>query len=330
MSKTSTLLNTYQSKKRISLAQLNTPIESCERIKKICPELPNLFIKRDDMIGPLVWGNKLRKLEYALAAAKESNADTIITYGGIQSNHARITAQVARRLGLNCELVLHGEKPARSSANFLINDLMGINLHFVKTREERIPKMDEVAQQLKAKGRTVYKIPLGASDAIGSYGFVRAFEEVVQYEKDTDTRFDYIIHGSSSGGTQAGLVLGKHLFEKDDLNIIGVSADDSVEEITSYIMSALTPMLKEHNLPPEPLENDIHVDVSQIGEGYGIPTALSQEVSEAFAKFEGILLDKTYTAKGVAAIVNKARHGFFKPNDNVLFWHTGGLINLFK
>lgn len=323
-------LGIYRSKRRIPLAPLNTPIESCERTKEIYPELPNLFIKRDDMIGPLVWGNKLRKLEYALAAAIDSNADTIITYGGVQSNHARITAQVAKRLGLHCELVLHGEKPPKSAANFLINDLMGINIHFVKTRQERVTKMDEVAQQLEAKRRKVYKIPLGASDAIGSYGFVRAFEEVVQYEQESNTKFDYIIHGSSSGGTQAGLLLGKQLFQRDDLSIIGVSADDSVEEITSYIMKALKPMLKEHDLPSKPIENDIQVDVSQIGEGYGIPTPLSQEVSEAFAQNEGILLDKTYTAKGLAAIIDKSRQGLFKPTDKVLFWHTGGLINLFK
>ncbi len=330
MNKTDDRLSIFQSKKRASLAPLNTPIETCERIKTRYPELPNLFIKRDDMIGPLVWGNKLRKLEYSFAEAIASGCDTVITFGGIQSNHARITAQVARRLGLHCELVLNGDKPAKNTANFLINNLMGVPIHFVQTRQERDLKMNELARQREAEGRKVYKIPLGASDSTGSYGFVNAFQEVVEFEQKSKTQFDYIIHGCSSGGTQAGLIMGKQLFNRDNLDIIGVSADDSVEDITSYIMKAAAPMLKENNLSLEEYKEAIQVDVSQIGEGYGIPTPLSKEVGEAFAECEGILLDQTYTAKGLAAIISKARQGFFKPSDNILFWHTGGTINLFK
>ncbi len=330
MEKLDSALSIYRSIGRMPLAPLFTPIEKCERIREALPELPELYIKRDDFIGPLVWGNKVRKLEYSLFEARRQGADTILTFGGIQSNHARITAQVARRAGFDCELILSGKPPKKAAANFLINQLMGIPVHFVESREDRAPKMAELSRELEKKGKRVYPIPLGASDATGSFGFVRAMEEIIQQQQALGIQFDYLLHGCSSGGTQAGLVVGQHLFQQKHLNIIGVSADDSEDQIKGYILQAVEPMLRQLGRSGKLTEADLNVDAAHIGEGYAIPTALSNLAKKAFAENEGILLEDTYTAKAAAALIDFARQGKFRPSDKVLLWHTGGLLNLFK
>ncbi len=323
-------ISKYRSIGRVNLAPLFTPIEPCSRIRALVPELPELYIKRDDFIGSLVWGNKVRKLEYSLYDARQKKADTILTYGGIQSNHARITAQVARRMGFDCVLVLNGDPPEKPSANFLIDKILGVQIHYVADRTERNPKMMALADELKSKGKNPYCIPLGASDHIGSFGFVKAMEEIIQQEQEMGFQFDYIIHGGSSGGTQAGLVVGQKIFNRNPLKIISISADDSEAEIKGYLMRAINPMLDFLGIPESINENELLVDDEQFGEGYAIPTPLSSWATDQFALVEGITLDATYTAKTAAAIIDYARKGRFKSTDKVLFWHTGGLLNLFK
>lgn len=322
-------INIFKNKKKVSLAPLFSPIEKCERIKKVIPELPNLFIKRDDFIGSLVWGNKLRKLEYTLSDAEAKGADTILTYGGVQSNHARITAQVSKRMGFDCILIMNGDRPEKPTANFTIVDFLQIPIHYVSTRQERHPKMMEVAEQLKQQGKHPYCVPLGASDDIGSWGFVNAIDEVLQQQKELGVTFDYIIHSGSSGGTQAGMMVGKKLFELNELKIISVSADDPAESIRYSVMAAAQPMLQELGLPV--LErSEVVVDENYFGDGYAVPTSLSSFASDSFAKLEGITLDGTYTSKAMAAVIDYSRKGMFQPTDNILFWHTGGLLNMFK
>jgi 1-aminocyclopropane-1-carboxylate deaminase/D-cysteine desulfhydrase-like pyridoxal-dependent ACC family enzyme len=248
----------------------------------------------------------------------------------VQSNHARITAQSARRLGFDVILVLNGDKPEKPSANFLINSKLGIDIHYVSSREERSTKMAELAGKLESQGEKVYEIPLGASDEIGSLGFVHAFEELCAQEKKQGFEFDYLLHSSSSGGTQAGLEIGKRLFERKRLKIIGISSDNSTEEIRSAVMDAAGPILSrlEMDLVLDPEE--ISVDTNYIGPGYAIPSELSLEADFLFSKWEGLLLDPTYTAKAAAALIDYSRKGIFRKTDRVLFWHTGGLLNLFQ
>jgi D-cysteine desulfhydrase len=291
--------------------------------------MPEIYIKHDDYIGSLVWGNKVRKLEYCYAEAQRLGANTIITCGGIQSNHARITAQTARRFGFEVILVLNGVIPAKPTANLLINSKMGVKIYYVSTRQERSVKMQVVREELEKSGEKVYAIPLGASDEIGSLGFVKAMEEFHNQEKAMDLRFDYIFHSSSSGGTQAGLEVGKRLFGVN-AQIIGVSADNSVAEIRSEIMAAAGPIQSRLKMVNLINPDEIRVETGFIGPGYGIPSDESLEAEKIFAETEGILLDQTYTAKAAAALIAYARKGFFKENDRVLFWHTGGLINLFQ
>lgn len=314
---------------RLSLVNLSTPIERCDRLRKALSAAPRLFIKRDDCLGYLVGGNKLRKMEYVMAEALRRKATVVVTSGGIQSNHARVTAMAARRLGLDCHLVLNGEIPREPRANFRIDSLLGVTVHAVATRAERISKMDEVARELEKRGERVYVVPLGASDEIGSFGFVAAFEEMLAQQKRLGVSFDAIVFSTSSGGTQAGLETGKRLFRRS-VKIIGVSADDPSESIRGYALKAMRPMLKKLRLPTTLDESELEVDDKHFGEGYRIPTEQSREATELFRQTEGILLDPVYTAKAAAGLIDYCRRKEFRPTDNILFWHTGGLLALFE
>lgn len=319
----------FSSIPRVSIAPLDTPVERCERLERAVVGMPEVYVKHDDYIGSLVWGNKVRKLEYSYAEALNLGADTVITCGGIQSNHARITAQTARRFGFDVVLVLNGVIPAKPTANLLINRKMGVHIHYVGSRQERTVKMQSVKEELEESGKKVYVIPLGASDETGSLGFVKAMEELQRQEKAMGLTFDHIFHSSSSGGTQAGLEVGKRLFGMNT-RITGVSADNSVEEIREEIMEAAGPIQKRLSMKILIDPEEIIVETGFIGPGYGIPSDESLEAERIFAETEGILLDQTYTAKAAAALIAYARKGFFKPGERVLFWHTGGLINLFQ
>jgi len=313
----------------LQLANRPTPIETCPFLAADLKNAPYIHIKRDDYIGYLVGGNKVRKLEYVMAEAVQQKATAVITMGSVQSNHARTTAMVARRFGMKCELVLNGDPHDPPCANYLINKKLGIPIHLVSSREERIKIMDSVASRMESEGEKVYRIPLGASDSMGALGFVTAFKEILTQEAELGIRFDHIIISSSSGGTQAGLEIGKRLFNRPELKIIGISPDDPGQSIKRKIVAIGHPVLKDFRSSMELLESDIEVDDNFIGAGYGVPTPASLEAAEMFNKNEGILLDPVYTAKAAAGLLNFIRNGRFKPESNVLFWHTGGLMSIF-
>jgi L-cysteate sulfo-lyase len=320
----------YKALPRISLANLGTPLEKCERLRAAIPGAPHLYIKRDDCLGYLVGGNKLRKLEYVMADARRQNATTVLTVGGTTSNHARVTAMVACRLGLKCHLILNGEPVPNPTGNLRIDKLLGVDVRLVKTRQERAPTMDEIARDLERKGERVYEVPLGASNEVGSFGFVAALEEALRQEKELGIRFNAIVFSSSSGGTQAGLEVGKRVFGRQDLQIIGVSPDDSTDEVRSYVLKAANPMLSLLRLPEIKDRTELMADDTQVGGGYRIATEQSKDAEKAFLRTEGILLDPVYTAKAAAGLIDYCRKKRFKPEDHVLFWHTGGLIALFE
>lgn len=314
---------------RISLAPLDTPVQELTNIRSFIPGITGLYCKRDDFIGPLVWGNKLRKLEYTFAEAIKRGADTVITTGGMQSNHARTTAQIALQLGLKAILVLNGEFPDHPGGNYLVNKQLGIEMHAVKERADRIPKMVEIASSLEAQNRKAFIIPLGASDEYGLPGFVNAVRELKQQEEELGFEFDYIFHASSSGGTQGGLLLGKKLFGIKS-KIIGISADSTLQQMQESIHKAASGVASRIGLLDTIDNQDIELDTTFIGEGYGIPTDASLEAGKIFAESSGILLDQTYTAKAAAAVLGYYRSGRLTPQDKVLLWHTGGTIALFQ
>src|SRR5690349_17265927 len=197
---------------RFRLVNLNTPVERLDRLRQTIRGAPQLWIKRDDLTGYLGGGNKLRKLEYVMADARLHGATTIVTTGSITSNLARTTALTARRLGLKCELILSGGDPQAARANWRVAELLGVKIHSVATSSERATRMAEVAHELEERGERVYAIPLGASNEVGSFGMVSAFEELGIQQLEIGEQFDIIVFATSSGGTQAGLEVGKRLF----------------------------------------------------------------------------------------------------------------------
>jgi len=314
---------------RIPLITPLTAIERCDRLRQAIPRSPEIYVKRDDQQAFLCGGNKLRKLEYIMADVLRHRATTVLTMGGTHSNHARITAMVARRTGLKSVLVLNGERGQSPKGNLLLNHLLGIDIHYVESREEREPRVQELAKALTKQGERVYVVPLGSSNEVGSFGLAAAMEEIAAAEKQLGINFDTIIVSSSSGGTQAGLEVGRRLFGLERSQVIGVSPDDSAAAISANITKAMNPMFVTLGLDGEEEAAGITVDDGFVGEAYGIPSPASQEAFYLWSKFEGILLDPVYTAKASAALFSYIKNGRFHPSEKVLFWHTGGLINLF-
>src|ERR1044072_142716 len=219
-------LELFRNIPRFRLLNFNTPVERLDRLRHAIPGAPQLWIKRDDLTGYLAGGNKLRKLEYVMADALSRGATTIVTMGSITSNLARTTALTAKRLGLKCELILSGGDPQAARANWRIAELLGTKIHSVATSHERATRMKDVARELEERGERVYQIPLGASNEVRLFGMVSAFEEFGIQQLELGEQFDAIVFATSSGGTQAGLEVGKQLFNYRNLRLFGVSADD--------------------------------------------------------------------------------------------------------
>jgi L-cysteate sulfo-lyase len=305
---------------RLSLLSGPTPVQELSRLRATLGGGPRLLAKRDDAIPFGFGGNKVRKLEFAVAQALGEGADTLVTVGGIQSNHARATAAAAAKLGLHCVLILNGVPPVRPTANLLLGQLLGAHIEFIPSRAERAAASEHVMVRLREEGRIPFFIPLGASTSIGALGFVAAMAELVEQEMVPDV----IVHACSSGGTQAGLVAGAALHGLKT-RIIGVSADDPAEEIAVNIRRIIDGIDRFHML-----HGEIEVDDTRVGEGYGIPTQESREAQELAAQTEALFVDHTYTAKALGALIAYVREGRFTEDQTVLFWHTGGQVGLFS
>jgi D-cysteine desulfhydrase family pyridoxal phosphate-dependent enzyme len=287
---------------------------------------PSLFIKRDDAIPFGFGGNKVRKLALVAARAVAEGADTLITAGGVQSNHARATAATAAKLGLRAVLVANGEMPQQLTGNALLDQLLGAEVVYVPTREERMPMIESLAERLRDEGRKPFAIPIGASTPLGALGFALAMAELV----DQMPAPDIIVHATSSGGTQAGLVAGCRLLGLRT-RVLGISADDSTLSLSAQVRAIISGIADLLDLDPHTLSRGtpIEVDDRFVGGGYGVPTDESREAIELAARTEAIFLDPTYTAKAMAGLITYVRRQKFKDNQTVLFWHTGGQVGLF-
>jgi len=306
---------------RAALLGAPTPIHRLERFEKAIDSPCPIFIKRDDVIPFGFGGNKVRKLELVLAKALQEGVDTVITCGGVQSNHCRATAAAATRLGLDCHLVLSGAAPSALTGNTRLDELFGARLHFVADRADRAPAMAALEATLRADGRTPHAIPLGASTPLGAAGLALGIFEML----DQGHRPDVIVHASSSGGTQGGLVAGLILAGMGP-RVIGISADESeaslrvtVEDIERGVL-----VLAQSNAAPRRAE----IQDSFVGEGYGIPTAASREAQILLARSEAIIVDHTYTAKALAGLIALVRGRSLAEGASVLFWHTGGQVGV--
>ncbi len=307
---------------RLHFAHLPTPVETLPRLSERLGI--RILVKRDDQTGLAFGGNKTRKLEFLLAEARAQGADMVITGGAMQSNHCRQTAAAAARFGLDCTLVLVGEPPSQPSANLLLDTLFGARLVWT-TPDQRDETMLEVTALARAAGRHPYLIPYGGSNETGALGYVFAMEELLRQEVAPD----WIVVASSSGGTQAGLVVGARMFGYEG-RILGISIDKPEVELSRDIvadLAARTARRLGENLAIT--QEDILVNDSYLGQGYGVLSEREIEAILLFAQTEGLLLDPVYTGRAAAGLLDLIRQKFFAPHETVLFWHTGGTPALF-
>ena len=304
---------------RIPLAVLPTPIQKLENISRILGT--NVWIKRDDMTGIGLGGNKVRKLEFLLADAKNKGAEIVFTTGGAQSNHAMLTAACCKKLGMTPILILKKRGVTDRKGNILLEYLMNTDVRFLDTgdSQEVYKEMDRVGQE---SGKVYYKIPTGGSNALGALGYVNCVKEIAE---QTDVHFDYICCAEGSGGTHAGVAMGAKLF-MPDTKVIGMMVDtDPFEEITTNIMKDMAKLLE---LDFVPTVDDVHL-VDVCGDGYAIPSPEGNAAIRMMAENEGLFLDPVYTGKAFGGLIKMAKEGKFKPDDNILYMYSGGAGGLF-
>lgn len=314
---------------RIELAQLPTPLQELSRLGQLLGG-PKLLVKRDDQTGLALGGNKARKLEFLIADALKKGADTVITTGAPQSNHCRQTAAAAAQVGMGCELVLGGNEPEVPNGNVLLDLFCGANLHWT-TRERRNTKMEEVAGQLRSIKRTPYIIPVGGSNGLGALGYVQAMIELNDQLSKGRIKVDTIVFATSSGGTQAGMVVGARISGFEG-KIQGISIDQRSSQEPSY-QSELAAIANEAakliDSRYEFTEDDFTVNYDYLGLGYGVVGNLERESIRLTACTEGLLLDPVYSGRAMGGLIDLIKKGFFSLKDTVLYWHTGGAPALF-
>ena len=303
---------------KIPLGIFPTPLY---RLPNMSRELgTNVWIKRDDMCGVALGGNKVRKLEYLLADAKKQGYDLVMTTGQAQSNHAMLTAACARKMGMEPILILKKRGVMGRKGNLLLEALMNTDVRFMDTDsyDDIYAEMDRVG---KASGKKYYKIPCGGSNGLGALGYIDCVKEIA----DSGLHFDYIVCPEGSGGTHAGIALGAKMF-LPDTTVIGAMVDDCpFEEITPEIMREACRILEADVTVKD--EDVLHVKAW--GEGYAIPSEEGSNAIKVMAENEGLFLDPVYTGKAFGALLRLAKEGKFKPADNVLFVYTGGAGGLF-
>jgi len=317
---------------RIRFAHLSTPLEPMANLSKLLGG-PNLWIKRDDCTGLAGGGNKTRKLEFLMGDAVQKGADTIITQGATQSNHARQTAAIAAKMGMECHILLEDRTGSKDieynyNGNVLLDQVFGASLSQFPANTDMNLAMAELAEKLKAQGKKPYIIPGGGSNVVGALGYVNAALEILGQANDMGLRIDKVVHATGSTGTQAGLVTG---FVASNSLIpvlgIGVRAAREAQEANVFKLAEQTAI----HLGIEGVVKREHVvaNCDYVGAGYGIPTPGGIEAIELFARTESILLDPVYSAKGAAGLIDLIRKGHFKKDDNIVFVHTGGSQALF-
>lgn len=303
---------------RVPLGIFPTPIQKLENVSRLLNT--NVYVKRDDLTGIGLGGNKVRKLEFLLADAKEKGAEVVFTTGGAQSNHAMLTAAAAGKLGMKAILVLKKRGVTERLGNQLLEHLMGTDVRFVDTDDyaDIYAEMDRIGKGL---GRLYYKIPCGGSNALGALGYVDCAREIA----GQGLRVDHLICAEGSGGTMAGLALGAKLF-LPGTKIYGMMVDtDPFDEITPALMREAAALLE---ITPDITPADYTLR-DMCGPGYAIASEAGNAAVSLMARQEGLFLDPVYTGKAFAGLVELAKEGAFGPEENVLFLHSGGAGGLF-
>lgn len=309
---------------RLRLAGLPTPLEEMPRLTQALGG-PRIFFKRDDLTALALGGNKARKLEFLMADALVKGADVVITTGGAQSNHARLTAAAARKLGLDCVLLLRRERADDWQGNLLLDHLLGAEVRFTEAREwaELNAETEQVAAELRAKGRRPYPIPVGGANPLGATGYVQCVLELLGQLSELGLNLSHLVVSAGSGGTQAGLVVGAKALGAP-FQVVGVSVSQRRERIVGRIVELANETAALLEAGVKVAAEEVTVLDEYLGPGYGISTPESHEALRLVARTEGILLDPVYTAKGMAGLIGQVRRGRLGPQHTVIFLHTGG------
>ena len=307
---------------RIPLAHLPTPVHPLPRLSAGLGG-PQLWIKRDDLTGLSFGGNKIRKLEFLLAEAHAHGARTLITRGAIQSNHCRQTAAVAASQGFECILVLSGSPPKTITGNTLLDQLLGAEIIWTMSRDPE-ETLKETFEAAWSKGRRPYLIPYGGSNPVGAASYAAAMGEFMKQ----DTPVDRILFATSSGGTQAGLLVGAYI-DNFSGQILGISVDPPAQTIKTTIASLAIETAELLGYSASFTIEQIDVNDAYLGEGYGVMGKLEKAAIEMFAQLEGLFLDPVYTGRAAGGMIDLIRSGEISSEERVLFWHTGGTPALF-
>jgi len=308
---------------RLHFAHLPTRVEQLSRLSDALGG-PKILIKRDDQTGLAFGGNKTRKLEFLVAEALEQGARTLITGGALQSNHCRQTAAVAARFGLDCVLVLNGEMPDRPSANLLLDQMFGAEIITIADRALRDQTLQATYDKAVAEGKKPYLVTYGGSSPTGALGYAFAMKEFMKQ----NIPVDWIVFGTSSGGTHAGLVLGQRVFSFKG-KVLGISIDESEEWLKTRISALASDASEKLGKRIDFTRDDVLASEEYCKAGYGVLTDAEREAVKLFAKLEGVLLDPVYTGRAAAGMIGLIRKRFFMKKETVLFWHTGGQPALF-
>jgi L-cysteate sulfo-lyase len=308
---------------RLYFAHLPTSIEELPRLTEYLNG-PRLLIKRDDQTGLAFGGNKTRKLEFLVAEALEQGARMLITGGALQSNHCRQTAAAAARFGLDCTLVLNGEMPDQPSANLLLDQMFGAEIVTIADRKDRDRILQETFDKAIKDGKKPYLVTYGGSSPTGALGYAFAVEEFMKQNVEAD----WIVFGTSSGGTHAGLILGQRMFEYKG-KVLGISIDEPEEWLKTRVSALASDASEKFGERIEFKSDDVFANEDYCRAGYGMLTDAEREAVKLFAKYEGLLLDPVYTGRAAAGMIDLIRKGFFKKGETILFWHTGGQPALF-
>ena len=316
---------------RLSLARLPTPLEPMTNMAERLGV--NLWVKRDDLTGMELSGNKIRKLEFLLAEGRAQGADVVISCGGEQSNHCRATALAARRLGMDAHVLLRTRDPASPPApegNFLLLGMVGARIEWVSADayQQRDERMAAVAEDLRRKGRTPYVIPEGGSNALGAWGYIEAARELAGDMRAAQIEDATVVYAVGSGGTGAGLLLGARL-HCPRLRVVGFNVCNDRDHFVDAIGTIAEQANERYQLGLQPKRSDIEIVDGYVGKGYAQSSAPELELIREVARNDALLLDPVYTGKAFFGLTHElARdpHAFGK---TVIFLHTGGLFGLF-
>ncbi len=314
---------------RYPLALLPTPLVEAPRLSRALGG-PRLFIKRDDLTGFGLGGNKVRGLEFYLAEALAQQADVIVTGAGPQSNHVRATAAAARVAGLDIVAVIHDSRPPQAQGNLLLDELLEVELRFTDSPDRAM--IDEwlphVAAELHAAGRRPYIIPRGGASPLGALGYVEAVGELRDQTATLGLYFDRLVLATGACGTQAGLLAGLRVHDWHT-SVLGITVSRPVAECLERIARIAPAAARLAGCEIELFSDEVVVRDGFIGPGYGIPTPEALEAIRLVARTEGIFLDPTYTGKAMAGLIAEIRAGRISKGETVVFLHTGGEPGLF-